>query len=112
MADADWRDLAECKGMDVRLFFPEALLDYMVPMSEGKPTRILGLTSRFHQDLSKAFEEEAKHICLSCNVRSECLEWALDTNQLWGIWGGIDAADRKRIKTKRTRLRRDHAVTP
>jgi len=33
---------------------------------------------------------EAKKICNQCPVRKDCLKWALDNKQLWGIWGGLD----------------------
>lgn len=31
----------------------------------------------------------AKRICRRCDVRVECLSWALDTKQDFGIWGGL-----------------------
>lgn len=31
---------------------------------------------------------EARNFCYGCEVRYECLKWALDTKQLWGVWGG------------------------
>ncbi len=32
---------------------------------------------------------EAKRICLGCEVRSECLEYALRHDERFGIWGGL-----------------------
>lgn len=40
---------------------------------------------------SKAEEKyEAKNLCFKCPVRAECLRWALENRQIWGIWGGHD----------------------
>lgn len=36
----------------------------------------------------------AKEICASCPVQAECLDFALTTNQQWGIWGGLDVEQR------------------
>jgi WhiB family redox-sensing transcriptional regulator len=33
---------------------------------------------------------KALKLCEICPVRKECLRWALDTKQLWGIWGGLN----------------------
>lgn len=41
---------------------------------------------------------EAKAVCRSCPVRRECLEFALETNQTYGIWGGTSDQERRRIK--------------
>lgn len=32
---------------------------------------------------------EAKKLCGECPVRAECLKWALEEKQIWGIWGGL-----------------------
>ena len=63
-------DHAECKGLDPRLFFPE----------RGESTR------------------EAKAVCDTCPVRSDCLDWAIDTQQKHGIWGGRSERERRRIR--------------
>lgn len=33
---------------------------------------------------------EAKEVCSHCPVRKECLAWALDNKEIWGVWGGKD----------------------
>lgn len=33
----------------------------------------------------------AKKICNSCPVKRDCLAWALNSRQIWGIWGGLDS---------------------
>lgn len=38
----------------------------------------------------------AKNMCFSCPVRKECLQWALEHRQIWGIWGGKDEVEMRR----------------
>lgn len=33
---------------------------------------------------------EAKNLCFTCPVRGDCIQWALENKELWGIWGGRD----------------------
>lgn len=33
---------------------------------------------------------DAKEVCSHCPVRKECLSWALDNKEIWGVWGGRD----------------------
>lgn len=37
---------------------------------------------------SPADVELAKSLCMSCPLRAECLEGALDRREPWGVWGG------------------------
>ncbi len=46
----------------------------------------------------------AKLLCGRCDVRAECLELALDTNEQFGIWGGLSAEERRGLRRRR-RLR-------
>jgi WhiB family redox-sensing transcriptional regulator len=62
-----------CNGADPELFFPE---------QGGK-----GLAARA--------------ICAGCRYRKPCLDWALDTRQGWGIWGGLGPTERAEL-TRRT----------
>ena len=39
---------------------------------------------------------QAKNLCFTCPVRSDCLKWALENRQIWGIWGGRDEGDIRR----------------
>jgi WhiB family transcriptional regulator, redox-sensing transcriptional regulator len=43
---------------------------------------------------------EAKRVCLSCEVRSECLEYALAHDERFGIWGGLSERERRRLKRR------------
>ncbi len=65
------RQRGACVGKDSRLFFPQG---------------------DFKEIIAKA-----KAICDSCEVRLECLEYAIGTNQSEGIWGGKTEAERKRL---------------
>jgi WhiB family redox-sensing transcriptional regulator len=65
-----WQDRALCAQTDPEAFFPE----------KGGSTR------------------EAKKICLGCEVRNECLEYALAHDERFGIWGGLSERERRRLK--------------
>lgn len=40
---------------------------------------------------------EAKNLCFKCDVRKECVVWALETNTIWYVWGGKDENELRRI---------------
>jgi WhiB family transcriptional regulator, redox-sensing transcriptional regulator len=48
----------------------------------------------FSDDVQK--KHEVKNLCFSCPVRSQCLQWALEHRQIWGIWGGKDEFEIRR----------------
>ncbi|MET9725425.1 WhiB family transcriptional regulator [Streptomyces zaomyceticus] len=50
-------------------------------------------------------QNEAKAICTTCSVRTQCLAYALDNRIEYGIWGGTTERERRRL------LRRKPAVT-
>jgi len=72
---ATWRAEAKCLGSDPALFFP--------PGTTGDP-------------LVQA--ESAKQVCQSCDVRPRCLQFALETNQDSGVWGGTTEEERKTLR--------------
>ena len=41
---------------------------------------------------------EAKGVCASCEVRAECLEYALVNDERFGIWGGLSERERRRLR--------------
>jgi WhiB family redox-sensing transcriptional regulator len=65
-----WQDRALCAQTDPEAFFPE----------KGGSTR------------------EAKKVCRTCEVQSECLEYALEHDERFGIWGGLSERERRRLK--------------
>ena len=68
-----WQDEANCKGAKADLFFPE----------RGASTRT------------------AKGICRECQVRLDCLEFAITTSEKFGIWGGMSERERRRVRKER-----------
>ncbi|GAA2478357.1 MULTISPECIES: WhiB family transcriptional regulator [Actinomycetes] len=77
----NWREHAECRYEDPDLFFP---------IGSTGPAQVQA--------------ERAKTVCERCPVRQECLDWALDTGQGIGIWGGTTELERRRLR-RRTRSR-------
>jgi WhiB family redox-sensing transcriptional regulator len=47
------------------------------------------------RDEREAREAHAKEICAQCNVREDCLEFALRVREPHGIWGGLTEAERR-----------------
>jgi WhiB family transcriptional regulator, redox-sensing transcriptional regulator len=71
--DADspgnWRGRALCAETDPEAFFPEK-----------------GGSSR-----------EAKKVCRGCEVRAECLDFALENDERFGVWGGMSERERRQL---------------
>lgn len=67
-----WHEAALCAQTDPEAFFPE----------KGGSTR------------------EAKKVCQSCEVRRECLEYALANDERFGIWGGMSERERRKLKRR------------
>lgn len=67
--------------------------------------------------LERKYEREAriaraKRVCAGCPVRLECLEWAIQWNEI-GVWGGTTEDERRLMVRKATGLylhRRDPAM--
>ena len=68
--DQGWQDRALCAQTDPEAFFPE----------KGGSTR------------------EAKRVCRGCEVKAECLDYALENDERFGIWGGMSERERRRLK--------------
>ena len=77
-SDDTWRDHALCRDTDPELFFPVG-------------TTGVAVTAIDH----------AKRVCEQCTVTQECLDFALDTNQDSGIWGGLSEEERRQIRRQR-----------
>lgn len=41
---------------------------------------------------------EAKRVCMRCEVREQCSQWALDHHERYGVWGGLSERQRRRLK--------------
>lgn len=40
----------------------------------------------------------AKQICAGCPVRAECLAYAIEADEEFGIWGGLNRAERLKVR--------------
>ncbi|MEU5449969.1 WhiB family transcriptional regulator [Streptomyces californicus] len=88
--NTNWRVDAACRDEDPDLFFP---------------------TGTTGPALVQA--EEAKAVCRRrCPVMETCLQWALESGQDHGVWGGTDEDDRRRIhrRAARRRLKQQQVV--
>ncbi|WP_332645073.1 WhiB family transcriptional regulator [Aeromicrobium sp.] len=45
-----------------------------------------------------ASSRQAIAICHSCPVREQCLQYALDNHEAWGLWGGLLPLQRQQLK--------------
>ena len=43
---------------------------------------------------------KVKAVCATCPVASECLTWAIETNQGEGIWGGHTPRERRVLRRR------------
>ena len=68
--EPSWQERALCAQTDPEAFFPE----------KGGSTR------------------DAKKVCVGCDVRGYCLEYALAHDERFGIWGGLSERERRRFK--------------
>ncbi len=67
-----WQSDALCAQTDPEAFFPE----------KGGSTR------------------DAKKICTGCEVRAQCLEYALANDERFGIWGGLSERERRKLRKR------------
>ena len=73
----EWQTHARCAEVDPEIFFPE------------------------RGGSSKA----ARSVCNVCHVRSQCLEYALNNKEQFGIWGGTSERERRRLRKERSSRR-------
>ena len=71
-SELSWQERSLCAQTDPEAFFPE----------KGGSTR------------------EAKKVCTGCDVRQECLEYALEHDERFGIWGGLSERERRKLKKR------------
>ncbi|WP_075743815.1 WhiB family transcriptional regulator [Actinoalloteichus sp. GBA129-24] len=50
--------------------------------------------------------DEAKAVCRRCPVSSECLSWALESGQAYGVWGAMSEDERRALKRRNNGTRR------
>ena len=73
---------------------PADNLNWQSDATCAKPSNKYALDWFFSKDFKEKYA--AKNMCFTCPVRSECLQWALEHRQIWGIWGGRDEVDIRR----------------
>jgi WhiB family transcriptional regulator, redox-sensing transcriptional regulator len=92
-SSASWQSRAACLDCDPDLFFPIA--------PSGPALRQI---------------EQAKAVCARCPVRRECLQYALATRQVHGVWGGTSEEERQQLRRTLTmdgrHLARPHKIPP
>lgn len=77
--DTTWQAEARCAQSNPEAFYPEK-----------------GMSAR-----------EAKRVCngdtdtAPCPVRAECLKWALDNDERFGVWGGLSERERRKIARRK-----------
>lgn len=54
----------------------------------------------FLEDKTGSYRE-ARQICAGCPVRVDCLDWAVETNTDYGLWGGLAPHERKKLRRRR-----------
>jgi WhiB family transcriptional regulator, redox-sensing transcriptional regulator len=52
----------------------------------------------FPGDSDSGSSKKAKSICMECSIRIKCLDFAVENNIDHGVWGGMSAVDRRRIR--------------
>ncbi|WP_345377484.1 WhiB family transcriptional regulator [Frondihabitans cladoniiphilus] len=67
-----WQADSLCAQTDPEAFFPE----------KGGSTR------------------DAKKICASCDVKAQCLDYALQNDERFGIWGGLSERERRKLRKR------------
>ena len=78
-----WRNRAACWDQDPGLFFPPG-----------------------NTDAELGHSAEAKIVCHRCEVVETCLNWAIESGQDAGVWGGLSRDERRALKRRTARVRR------
>jgi WhiB family transcriptional regulator, redox-sensing transcriptional regulator len=79
-ATSSWWELAECRSADPELFFP------------------MTGTRAWRGDVTRA-----KAMCSRCPIRKQCLDYAIESHQAFGVWGGASEEERRLIAARRRR---------
>jgi WhiB family transcriptional regulator, redox-sensing transcriptional regulator len=79
-AISSWWEQAACQSADPELFFP------------------IASTGSGQHDVIRA-----KAICAGCPIRRQCLDYAIDSHQAHGVWGGASEEERQQIAARRRR---------
>ncbi|HSL11341.1 MAG TPA: WhiB family transcriptional regulator [Actinomycetota bacterium] len=78
---SSWWEVAACRGQDASSFFAPAYF-------EKRAEKL-------------AREAVAKSFCRRCEVREECLSYALEHRDPHGVWGGLNEMERRAVLRQR-----------
>lgn len=91
----NWKWRSACGPADAKLFFaPERGDD---DYSNNQVARGKATAARY---------EQAKEICASCPVRVECLNYAIEQPEHYGVFGGMDPEERRLERRRRSKRAR------
>lgn len=79
-----WMARSACRDVDPELFFGP---DFGWGREHSEPPQVRAKR-----------EAAAKALCLACPVREACLEYAMTAPEHDGVWGGVTAAERERMR--------------
>jgi WhiB family transcriptional regulator, redox-sensing transcriptional regulator len=85
----DWHASGACTGEDLELFFG--------PDGEREGHRLIR-------------EALAKAVCAGCEVRAECLDYAVSRPEKYGTWGGLSEDERANERRRRSRASKKAAA--
>jgi len=71
--DLSWKAEGACRWIEPELFYP----------------------------VSDADAEPAKQVCATCAVQQRCLEFAVDSREFEGVWGGLTGTERRALHRRR-----------
>jgi WhiB family redox-sensing transcriptional regulator len=77
-----WADRAACRGLEPTIFYPA----------------------------TDEEADDAKRVCDTCSVQTECLEFAIERREKDGVWGGATERERMRIIRRRRRQRQQQVA--
>lgn len=78
MTSFDWMDHAACREVGAEPFFAET-----------------------ENELVRVDYRAAKRVCARCPVMGECLDYALELNIAYGVFGGLTERERRVIRRRR-----------
>jgi WhiB family redox-sensing transcriptional regulator len=71
------------------------------PILEERPWAVFSACKTEEPSLffasTRADERAALAICDTCTVADQCLEFALETRERFGVWGGTNERDRRKL---------------
>lgn len=79
--DRSWQMKGLCRGNHSYLFFPPSTVE--------------------RKDDRERREIKAKAICSVCPVKGDCLEFAVEIKEPYGIWGGLTETERRQVIARR-----------